>query len=236
MNDKTITRKELEDYLVYKQQIQPDIEHAPQTVLDELINNELIKQEAIGAGIDQRPDVIVEMERLRTSLLVNTLVEERIGASRFSDDELKAEYAAQITGVDGKEYKARHILVETEQEARQVIEELRSDADFAELAKKHSKGPTATEGGDLGWFREQTMVPAFAAAVKTMSKNAFTKDPIQTPFGWHVILLEDSRAVDPPTFGEARQRLEEILTNKALRKLLGELRQKSTIVVHDADN
>ena len=101
-----------------------------------------------------------------------------------------------------KEFKARHILVETQSEANSIVAELEGGANFAELAKTKSTGPSGPNGGDLGWFSPNQMVQPFSQAVAALEDGAFSKTPVQTQFGWHVILREDSREATPPTFGK----------------------------------
>ena len=129
----------------------------------------------------------------------------------------------------GKEYKARHILVKTEDEAKAVVKQLDDGSDFAKLAKEKSTGPSGKTGGDLGWFRPQQMVPPFSDAVAAMKKNTYTKKPVKTQFGWHVIKLEDLRDVQPPKFEDIKDQVKTIVQTKRVQKYVKSLRDKAKI-------
>ncbi len=146
-----------------------------------------------------------------------------------SDKELRKEYDSKVAGANLKEYKARHILLKSEADAKSVIAELDSGANFAELAKSKSTGPTAKNGGDLGWFKPNQMVPPFAQAVSEMKKGSYTKKPVKTQFGWHVIKLEDERKLTPPKFEEVKEQIRSIKTNQKIQQYVIELRKKAKV-------
>lgn len=231
INGEPISRQDFDAYLASKQLSEPETQHDPDTVLNEMINMELIKQEAIGKGIHQRDDVRAELETHRTNLLVNTLVSERVDDLSFSEQELRKEYDRQIAEMEKQEYKARHILVQTKKEAREIIGRLEGGEDFVALAVEESIDPAGPEGGDLGWFHPNAMVPPFASAVQQLEKGEYTKQPVKTQYGWHVILLEDTRSMQPPAFKEVKDRLEGILVNQALQNYLDQLRAKAAIEI-----
>ena len=142
---------------------------------------------------------------------------------------LKKEYQEQIKNAPKEEYKARHILVKTEDEAKEIIKSLKDGADFEKLAKEKSIGPSGPNGGDLGWFTATTMVPEFADAVAKLKKGDITDQPVKTQFGWHVIKLEDTRKVDPPSFDSMKDKLRSIVANKSIQNYLSELHKKAKI-------
>ena len=143
---------------------------------------------------------------------------------------MRAEYEKRQGELGGKEYKARHILVESEETARDLIARLDGGADFTELAKQNSIEPGADQsGGDLGWFSPAQMVPPFAAAVTSMQPGERSKEPVQTQFGWHVISVEDSRDVPPPSFDQVAPQIERFLTNQRIQDYINELRGKAEI-------
>ena len=146
---------------------------------------------------------------------------------------MKKLYDEQFGNYTGTEYKASHILVKTEEEASALITELAEGADFAELAKEHSTGPTGPKGGDLGWFDADQMVPAFSEAVKGMEKGAYSKEPVNTQFGWHVILLQDTREAEPPTFEEVKPQLATQLQQQAVARYVAELRQNAKVELNE---
>src|SRR5690606_30696082 len=131
------------------------------------------------------------------------------------EEDMRAEYEQRKSELGGKEYKARHILVDSEERATQLIAELDGGAQFAELAKVHSIEPGAEQsGGDLGWFQASQMVPPFAAAVSSMQPGERSTAPVQTQFGWHVIALEDVREVAPPAFEQVAPQIERFMMNQ----------------------
>jgi len=204
-------------------------------LLQEAINVELMKQAADKQGISDSPEVKTKLESLRTQLLASEVLKAHVAGLTIDDAALKAEYDRQIAGNPGKEYKARHILVADEQSAEEVVVKLDGGADFAELAKTTSTGPSGPNGGDLGWFQPQTMVPEFATAVAGMKKGEYTKTPVQTQFGWHVILLEDVRTPEPPPFDDVKDQLRQVLVQRSLIDYLKELRSAATIKIAGAD-
>ena len=129
------------------------------------------------------------------------------------------------------QYKARHILVETEDEAAAIITELDNGAEFAELARQHSTGPTGPDGGDLGWFSADSMVAPFAEAVRAVEIGNYTSKPVQTRFGWHVILVEDQREQEPPGLESVRSELTTAVERQKMDRYVEGLRQAAEVVV-----
>ena len=201
----------------------------PGTILNEVINRELIKQAALKAGIDKQPDFKKALEIQRTTLLVNAMLSKKLDKVDLSDAALKKEYDDQIKNMPKKEYKARHILLKTEDEAKAVIKQLKDGADFVKLAKEKSIGPSGPNGGDLGWFKAGTMVPEFADAVAKMKDGDITDKPVKTQFGWHVIKLEETREVAPPSFESMKDKLRSIVANKAVQNYLSELHKNAKV-------
>ncbi len=234
VNGRPITVEDLTFYLKTKQTANPGEALNPPLVLNEMINRELLRVEAEKMGIDQRDEVKRLLEIERTSLLVNTLIADKLKSLDLSDEALKKEYDEQIKNLDLKEYKASHILLENEQDALTVIQELKDGADFAELAKKKSTGPTGAKGGDLGWFDPASMVPEFGDAVKGMQKGEISTAPVKTQFGWHVIKLVDVKEKQPPSFESTKERLKTIVSNKAVQQYLTETRAKADVQIKQA--
>jgi peptidyl-prolyl cis-trans isomerase C len=201
----------------------------PGSILNEVINRELIKQAAIKEGIDKEDDFKKAMEIQRTNLLVNAALSKRMDKVDLSDAALKKAYEEEIKNAPGKEYKARHILLKTEDEAKAVIKSLNDGGDFVKLAKEKSIGPSGPNGGDLGWFQATTMVKEFAAAVEKLEKGKITQTPVKTQFGWHVIKLEDSRKLDPPSFESSKDKLRSVVANKAIQSYLEELHKNAKV-------
>jgi peptidyl-prolyl cis-trans isomerase C len=198
-------------------------------LLDELINLELLRQQAIAEGIDQEEETRVILRNIETNLLASQVIERRTRAMQFSDAEIQAEYDAQIAVHGATEYQASHILVQTPELAAELITQLDAGADFAELAQAHSIDGSAQAGGDLGWFAPGQMVPAFAEAATQLEPGGYTSEPVATQFGWHVIRLADTRPISPPPLADVRPLIEEILQARSLRAYMAELRARADV-------
>jgi len=198
-------------------------------MLDQLINMTLAAQAAEKEGLQNDGDVKARIELLRTQILAEAATEKYIKAHPVSETEVKAEYDTQVAAMP-KEYKARHILVETKEKAEAIIKELAAGGDFAKIATKESKDPgSGKNGGDLGWFSAQTMVKPFADAVEALQKGQTTQAPVQSEFGWHVIQLEDTRSPAAPAFDDVKQQVETLSQRKKLQAYLDELRKNAKI-------
>jgi peptidyl-prolyl cis-trans isomerase C len=197
-------------------------------MVDQLINMTLAAQAAEKDGLAKDPAVQARLELLRTQILAEAASEKYIKSHPVSDSEMRAEYDAQVANMP-KEYKARHILVDKKESADAIIAKLEAGGDFAKLAAAESKDSSAKNGGDLGWFSPQSMVKPFADAVAALQKGAYTKQPVQSEFGWHVILLEDVRTPEVPEFDQVKPQVEMFTQRKKLQTYLEELRKNATI-------
>jgi len=198
-------------------------------MLDQLINMMLAAQAAEKDGLSANPEVKARADLLNAQILAEAASDKYIKAHPVSESEVKAEYDTQVAAMP-KEYKARHILVETKEIAESLIRDLAAGGDFAKLAKSESKDPgSAKSGGDLGWFSSTSMVKPFSEAVATLQKGEITKVPVQTQYGWHVIQLEDVRTPQPPAFDEVKKQVEMIAQRKKLQAYLDELRKTAQI-------
>ncbi len=229
VNGQTITDKQLDTFIARRQMAQPNLKQNRNIALTEMINRELIKQAATEKGITKRDEFIDELEYQKTDLLVNLFLRDHLENLSFSDEDLKKEYDEQVANHKNKEYKARHILSEKQEEATEIIKLLDAGGDFAGLAKEKSTGPSGPQGGDLGWFNAGAMVPEFSQAVQKMEKGNYSKEPVKTDFGWHVILLEDIKDIQPPAFEDTKETLETILRNKNLQQLIANMRMQAQI-------
>lgn len=230
VNDVAITEAEFEEFLMLQRRSRPEDNLQREQVLDEMINMELLRQAAVAQGLDRDPEVLRQVERSRTNLMVGVLLDDWLGGGH-SEEQLRAEYERQLEGLDRQEYKARHILLDTEDDAREVIEALDGGADFEELAREHSTGPSGPMGGDLGWFTADGMVPEFSEAVRALETGTYTRDPVHSDFGWHVILLEETRTAEPPPFEMVRDRVEQILDNRVIQDNIEALRSGAEIEI-----
>lgn len=191
---------------------------------EEVADLRLLANQAEEAGLDEDPEVAAQIKLQRMSTLASALAGNYLEQNPATETELRAEYSAQVAGYQPQQYKARHILVETKEEAEAVIGQLDEGADFAELAKEESTGPSGPNGGDLGWFPPDSMVKPFSDAVVALEDGAYTSDPVQTQFGWHVILREESRETEAPSFEEVKDRLKPVVEQRKLQTYLDGLR------------
>jgi peptidyl-prolyl cis-trans isomerase C len=214
----------------------PDSPESRKAIIDQLALQAVVADEAIKKGLDKSPAVAEQIDAIRQSILANAYVQDFIKSNPVSDESLKAEYERIKTTITGTQYKARHILVEKEAEARDVIAKLKKDpGSFAKLAAEKSKDPgSKANGGDLGWFDPRGMVPEFGAAVSKLEKGKITETPVKTQFGYHVIQLEDSKPVEAPPFDEVKPELAQQLGQQNLKKQLDDLKAKAKIEMVEA--
>jgi peptidyl-prolyl cis-trans isomerase C len=225
--------------LYYNERIQrgPASQNSPQMqnqAINELINIVVLAQEATREGLENRPDVLTALALQRDQLLSRLALQEHISKNPPSEEALKQAYEERYVKQQGEEYKARHILVKSEEEAKQLIGELDAGADFAELAKQHSTGPTGKNGGDLGWFEAGQMVPPFAEALQSMEPGSVASEPVNTQFGWHVIKLEDKRKKEPAPFETVRSKLVADAQRQALADYVNQLREQAQVDINES--
>ncbi|MBI1772073.1 MAG: peptidylprolyl isomerase [Burkholderiales bacterium] len=232
-----ISKKQL-DQIMQQQAAQgmPDTPETRKMVIDNLAMQLLVAKEAVTKGLDKTPDVADQLEMSRQSILANAYVKDYIKTAAVTDDALKAEYEDFKTKNGGNEFKARHILVKTEDEAKDIIAKIKKDIkSFEGLAKSKSQDPgSKANGGDLGWFNPRGMVPEFGAAVAKLEKGKFTEEPVKSQFGYHVIVLDDSRPVAIPPLEEVKAGLTQQLQQKNLKKMLDDMKAKAKIEVKAA--
>jgi len=212
---------------------QADSTETRKAIINQLAMQMLVSQEAIKKNLDKTPEVINQITLTQQSILANAFVQDYTKNNPVSDDILKAEYDKIKAQMSGTEYKARHILVDKEAEAKHIIAKLKKNAkQFDSLAKEYSKDPGSKDkGGDLGWFDPRGMVPEFGAAVAKLQKGKFTLEPVKTQFGYHVILLEDSRTKQAPTFEQVKPQLAKNVQEQNLKKLIDDVMAKAKIEI-----
>jgi len=198
-------------------------------VREQLIRLETISQAALRKGIDKRRDVQTQLDLARQQIFINAYIEDFVNNLKISDADVRKEYDAINAAMGKKEYKARHILVETEGEARNIIERLRKGEPFAELAKVSRDPGSRNRGGELGWATLPHYVPPFSAALAGLTKGAFTQTPVRTDFGWHIIQLDDERDLTPPPFEEVRPQILQRLRQQAVENHVSELRKQARV-------
>jgi peptidyl-prolyl cis-trans isomerase C len=229
VNGTSLTAADVERY----RDRRPESDGTPEVLLQELINLELLVQDATRAKLDQGEEYKRELEMTRRALLAQFAVRNQVESNPVDEARMREVYEQQIGQAGGEpEYRARHILVDSEADAKAVIAELDGGADFAELAKTRSTGPSGPQGGDLGWFSAGQMVPEFSQATATLEAGSYSKAPVQTQFGWHVILLEETRQASGPSFEEVRPQIENMLQSMQVREYIEGLRTKAEIKVN----
>lgn len=209
---------------------QQDTPQLQNLVRQELIDREILVQEAERRGLSGKSDIQFQLNNARQQVLINALVQDQIAKAPVTDAEVKSEYDRLTQGDAGREFRARHILVESENEAKAVIEQLKKGARFEELAKKQSKDPgSAAQGGDLDWADADSFVEPFSKAMAGLEKGKFTQAPVQTQFGWHVIRLDDVRTSQPPAFEQVKEQITEGLRRKKLQDFQQQLKAKAKV-------
>lgn len=208
---------------------QPDTPELRAAVRDELINIEILSQEASKAGLDKHEDTLQKIEMTRQTILATTFVQDYMRNHPVSDDLLKQEYETMKQRLGTKEYKARHILVKEEEEAKAIVAQLNKGAKFDKVAKEKSIDTGSRErGGDLGWSVPSNFVKPFADALTSLAKGK-TSAPVQSQFGWHIVKLDDVRNLQVPSFEEIKPNLMQRLQQQSVKKMIAEQRAKAKI-------
>ena len=186
-------------------------------LLDTLVRAEVVAQQAEKDGLDRQGDAPQSLAMMRLQVLERASMASYLKTRKATDAELKAEYDTQVAAMPKTQYKARHILVKSKEEADKIIADLKKGAKFEKLAAEQSLDNSRTNGGDLGWFGPNNMVKPFVDAVAALKKGETTSAPVQTEFGWHIIRLDDTRAITPPTFDAAKDKITQIVDAKKFK-------------------
>ena len=198
-------------------------------VLNALIDIKSLARQADAAKLGEDDEFKARMAFLRDQALHNFFFQQRV-LDTVSEEEVKARYDKEVAATEPEpEIRARHILLKTEEEAKAVIAELDQGADFAELAKEKSTGPSGKEGGDLGFFDKGRMVPEFEQAAFALEKGAYTKEPVKTQFGWHVVILNQKRIAEAPPLDEVKEEITAQLQRAAVEAKVAELTDAAEI-------
>ena len=232
VNGKAIPSARVDEFVAaLTQQGRPDTPELRTAVRDELIAREIFVQEAERKGLTRSTDVARQLEQTRQDILIRAVIREHLKNNPVTDAELKAEYDRLTKGAAGgdKEYRARHILVETEAEAKSIVEQLKKGARFEELAKKSKDPGSAANGGDLDWNGPDTFVKPFAEAMVKLEKGQLTEIPVKTDFGWHVIRLDDVREPAPPPLEQVAPQLKQEMERRRIQTLQNDLKAKARI-------
>ncbi len=231
VNGKAIPKSKLDEFVAaLTQQGRPDTPELRNAVRDELIAREIFAQEAEKKGLPRNPEVQRQLEQTRQDILIRAVIRDHLKNNPVTDAEVKAEYDTLNKGAGGdKEFRARHILVETEAEAKAIIEQLGKGVKFEELAKKSKDPGSAEKGGDLDWNGAETFVKPFSEAMVKLEKGKYTDMPVKTDFGWHVIRLDDVRETTPPPLEQVRPQIKQELERRRVQTLQTDLKAKAKI-------
>ena len=231
VNGVVITQAAVDQIVKERSAGQPVPPEARKALVDSLVLQAVVAQEAAKQGLDKSPEFLSQMETVRQSALANAYLEDWIKKNPVTDEAIQAEYERLKGSAAATEYKARHILVEKEAEAQAIIDTLKkTPAAFDKLAKDKSKDPgSKATGGDLGWFDAQSMVPEFGAALAKLEKGKITEAPVKTQFGYHVILLEDSRQAEAPPLDAVKPQISQQLMQQNIRKQVDALKAAAKI-------
>lgn len=229
--DITVPQSQLD--LIVKERVaqgQADTPELRAFLRDELVNRELFIRAAKAKGLDRDASMKTQMQVAADSILIRAYLNDYMTANGVTDDALKKEYDVIKAGLGDKEYRARHILVEKKEDAEGLIKQLQAGSKFEDLAKANSKDPGSKDnGGDLDWAVPSNYVKPFADALVALQKGKYTPTPVQSPFGFHVIQLDDTRDAKAPSFEEVKAQLTQRLQGQVVERHLIELRTKSGI-------
>ncbi|MCB5362470.1 peptidylprolyl isomerase [Pusillimonas sp. CC-YST705] len=233
VNGKAIPQKQFDELVaLLVERGEADTPELRERVKQEMINGAVFVQAAEKAGLDKKADVRQELELARQSILAHALMSDYLEKNPVTDAQVQARYD-EIKGAqaDRQEYKLRHILVKDEAEAKKLIADIKGKkTTFEAAAKKSSIDPgSGQNGGDLGWGPVTNYVPEFAAAAEKLKKGEMTQEPVQSQFGWHVIEVEDTRALQFPALDSVRPQIEDMLRQQSLAKMRDDLMKSATI-------
>ena len=220
------------DLLMNQQQARgnADTEQVRAAVRENLINREVVYQEAAKSAVAKSPDVQTQMEIARQQIMIDAFIGDHVRRNPVSDADVEKEYERVKAQQGQTEYKARHILVESEDQAKGLIADLKKGAKFDELAAKHTKDTgTKERGGDLDWNVPSVFDKQFSDAMVKLEKGKYTEAPVRTRFGFHVIQLDDTRAVKFPPLADVKQRIQQQLVQQKVEQLVRGLRAKAKV-------
>lgn len=209
---------------------QPDTPELRKAVKEELIRREVLSQAAIAKGVDKKADVQTQVEMARQQVIIGAFLQDYVKNNPPTDAQIRAEYEAIKARIGSKEYHARHILVQKEEDAKAIIAKLDKGDKFEDLAKQSMDPGSKERGGDLGWSSPAAYVKPFADALVALQPGSYTKEPVKTDFGYHVIKLEETRDTKFPSFEEAKVQIGQRMSQQMIEKLVNDLRAKAKVV------
>jgi peptidyl-prolyl cis-trans isomerase C len=219
------------DAFVAEQKAQgaPDNAELQNAVKEELIRRELLAQEAKKKGLEKKGTVPGQVELAKQAVLIRAFLSDYVQAHPISEAQLKAQYDGIKTNLGSTEYKARHVLVEKEDDAKAIIAKLDKGEKFSELAKQSKDPGSKDKGGELEWSSPAAYVKPFGEALTKLKKGEYTKTPVKSDFGYHVIQLDDSRAMTPPPYEQVKPQLQQRASQQQVEQLVKELREKAKV-------
>jgi peptidyl-prolyl cis-trans isomerase C len=234
VNGTPITEGVFKTYVTHRLGVWPGEnfpEQQKQQLLDEVIHRELIYQQAQKSGFTKKPEIANLVYDQIRNLVTTKNIQQMLNDTPIKEEQLKEVYQQQVVNKQSKEYHARHILLDSQEEANAVVNELMKGSDFVTLAKSRSTGPSGKDGGDLGWFTLNQMVKPFSDAVEKLKPGSYTQRPVKTQFGWHIVKLENVRDVDPPPMDSMTRKLTEIIQNDIINAYIEQLRDDADIEI-----
>lgn len=230
VNGTSITQKQLDTYLNLRKQNKEN-PMPEDMVINGLISRELLVQDALKQKLEQQADFQTKIEDFRLQLLLETAIDQYMKQHPTSEEDLQKRYDDLISGMEKpKDFKAKHILVDSEEVAKKVIAELDAGKAFADLATQYSiDKESASKGGSLDWVNPQEVSGAFAQALRTVKAGSYTKQPVKTEFGWHVIFVEETKEKAPPAFEQVRSQVATMVQNEKMQSYLTDLRKDAKI-------
>lgn len=230
VNGKAVPSSRL-DVMLTEQRAQgaPDSPQLREAVREELIRREILSQEAAKLGLDKKTDVQAQMDLARQAILIRAYLQDWVKTNPVTDADIRKEYDQIVARMGSKEYNPRHILVETEEAAKDIIAKLRSGAKFEDLAAQSIDPGSKERGGDLGWANPGMFVKPFSEAMVKLEKGEYTAMPVKSDFGFHVIQMQDIRPTKAPTFDDVKPQLQQRMQQQKVETHIMELRGKADV-------
>lgn len=230
VNGKTIPKSRIETLVAGQMaQGQPDTPELRKAVKEELVRREILVQAATAKGIDKKSDVQTQVDMARQQVVIGAYLQDFVKNNPPSEAQIRQEYEAIKARLGDREYKVRHVLVQKEDEARAIIAKLNKGEKFEDLAKQSLDPGSKERGGDLGWSTPAAYVKPFSDAVVALKPGSYTKEPVKTDFGYHVIQLDDSRDLKLPTLEEAKPQISQRMAQQLVEKHVNDLRAKAKV-------
>lgn len=230
VNGKAIPSARVDEIVAeMKKSGQPEPANLRDQIRNELIMREVLMQEALKLKLTERADVKLAIDNARQRVIMSALAQDYVKKNPVTDAEIQTEYEAAKKARGGTEYRARHILVDKEEDAKAIIGKLKGGAKFEDLAKQSKDPGSAANGGDLDWAPASNYVPEFAGALQALQKGQLTDTPVKTQFGWHVIRLDDTRQAQFPPLEQVKQQVTEMIQQRKLGEYQKKLRESAKV-------